>query len=110
MTEAYDALPVRLQPHSLAPKYIYLKKHRPGRTDGDDDVPHELALFVAGLPSQLSTDAALTELFSIFGPVRTVSCPPCYLNRQLASPAARKHRVPAAGQAASSADVGHRAV
>ena len=72
MTEdesVYAALPVRLVPGSSTPKYLYLKRHK--STSGTEAAVAKRAIFVAGIPLQL-TRPRLQELFSTFGTVDAV--------------------------------------
>ena len=59
----YAALPVRLVPGSSTPKYLYLKRHK--STSGTEAAVAKRAIFVAGIPLQL-TRPRLQELFSTF--------------------------------------------
>jgi hypothetical protein len=62
-TTSYQALPIRLRPTSRIVRHVYLKAHV-----GDDSLPKERTLFVAGLPVALD-EGALLQLFSRFGQV-----------------------------------------
>lgn len=65
---AYTTLAVQLQQGSNVTKALYLKPHTP--KDGSEHAVAR-ALFVAGLPLQL-TEARLLTLFQVFGSVEQV--------------------------------------
>ena len=68
-TGSYRTLAVRLRAASSVPKYLYIRAH--SSKDSDESLPRGQALFVAGLPLQL-TECRVQELFEVFGGVTAV--------------------------------------
>jgi hypothetical protein len=61
---SYHALAIQLRRTSKIVRYLYIKAHT-----GEDSLPKERTIFVAGLPVELD-EGALLQLFSKFGEVQ----------------------------------------